>query len=575
MKHTASISAILLGSLVFAHAALGADWAADGIPLCTAESNQLEPLMVSSDSGGAIIAWRSYADGIGIFAQRVNADGHALWRGDGVPMCAAGYDRTPCDMIPDGEGGAIVIWEYDRTGGWDIYAQKVDSTGEIQWDSNGVAVCTAAGTQCDARLVSDGAGGAIVVWQDLRDARGSRIYAQRVSAEGDVQWIPNGVRVCEAGSGQFTADLVADGEGGAIVAWQETRAGGRDIYAQRLDASGAALWEPAGTPVSTAGSARRYPEMVADGVGGAIVMWKDGRSGADDIYAQRLNAAGEVQWAEEGVAVSTSGAVEKQAEIAPDGFGGAVIAWQDGRAGTHDIYAQRVSASGAVRWESDGLPVCTAARSQELPHIAADGFGGAIIAWQDGRAGAHDIYAQRVNAAGGAQCAPNGAPLCTAAREQFFPEIVPDGDGGAIVAWQDFRGGDDYDIFAQSTELCSALPGKIDFGIVRCGEYRDRTIVIRNSGCEMVALELGDGNGSFTIVSDDFVPALAPGDRIAVTVRFMPTGAGAYSCEIPIGEACAPVSCSGVAVEQRPAMTRRMEPRLPAAPRSVQTRSIR
>jgi hypothetical protein len=578
MKNTASIGAIFLVPLLLAHAALGADWAADGIPLCAAESNQLEPIMVSDESGGAIIAWRSFpgdADIPNIFAQRVSAGGRALWGGDGVAVCAAGYDRTLCDMIPDGAGGAIVIWEYDRTGGWDIYAQKVDSTGEIQWDSIGVAICTAPNTQCGARLVSDAAGGAIVVWEDLRDGAGSRIYAQRVSAEGHVRWTPNGVPVRAAGGGQFTADLVADGEGGAIVVWQEARAGARDIYAQRLDASGAALWEPDGIPISAAGSARRYPEMVADGVGGAIVMWKDGRAGADDLYAQRVNAAGEVQWASEGVAISTSGSVVKRAGIAPDGFGGAVIAWPDGRAGDCDIYAQRVSASGAPIWEPDGLPVCTAARAQEFPRIAPDGFGGAIVAWQDARAGAADIYAQRVSAVGGTQGAPNGAPLCTAAREQFFPEIVPDGDGGAIVAWQDFRGGADYDIYAESTELLSARPGALDFGIVRCGGYRDRTIIVQNAGCDIIPLEIGEGNEDFHIVSNGLVPALGPGDRIAVIVRFNPTRTGAHKFEISLGEAGEPVSCSGIGVVREARAAHAESARMPAAPRSVQARSIK
>jgi hypothetical protein len=524
MKNTASIGAIFLVPLLLAHAALGADWAADGIPLCAAESNQLEPIMVSDESGGAIIAWRSFpgdADIPNIFAQRVSAGGRALWGGDGVAVCAAGYDRTLCDMIPDGAGGAIVIWEYDRTGGWDIYAQKVDSTGEIQWDSIGVAICTAPNTQCGARLVSDAAGGAIVVWEDLRDGAGSRIYAQRVSAEGHVRWTPNGVPVRAAGGGQFTADLVADGEGGAIVVWQEARAGARDIYAQRLDASGAALWEPDGIPISAAGSARRYPEMVADGVGGAIVIWKDGRAGADDLYAQRVNAAGEVQWASEGVAISTSGSVVKRAGIAPDGFGGAVIAWPDGRAGDCDIYAQRVSASGAPIWEPDGLPVCTAA------------------------------------------------------REQFFPEIVPDGDGGAIVAWQDFRGGAHYDIYAESTELLSARPGALDFGIVRCGGYRDRTIIVQNAGCDIIPLEIGEGNEDFHIVSNGLVPALGPGDRIAVIVRFNPTRTGAHKFEISLGEAGEPVSCSGIGVVREARAAHAESARMPAAPRSVQARSIK
>jgi len=33
----------------------------------------------------------------------------------------------------------------------------------------------------------------------------------------------------------------------------------------------------------------------------------------------------------------------------------------------------------------------------------------------------------------------NGAPICQAANAQDHALIIPDGSGGAIVAWQDFR----------------------------------------------------------------------------------------------------------------------------------------
>jgi hypothetical protein len=42
-----------------------------------------------------------------------------------------------------------------------------------------------------------------------------------------------------------------------------------------------------------------------------------------------------------------------------------------------------------------------------------------------------------------------GRGLCTAAGEQYLPTIVPDGAGGAIASWMDFRGGLYSDIYAQ------------------------------------------------------------------------------------------------------------------------------
>jgi len=89
-----------------------------------------------------------------------------------------------------------------------------------------------------------------------------------------------------------------------------------------------------------------------------------------------------------------------------------------------------LSSNAHAQWQPDGVPICTAASSQFGPKIVADGSGGAILAWYDGRSGTFDypIYAQRVNAAGVSQWPANGVAL-TVAGGDFT--IVADGSGGA------------------------------------------------------------------------------------------------------------------------------------------------
>ena len=108
---------------------------------------------------------------------------------------------------------------------------------------------------------------------------------------------------------------------------------------------------------------------------------------------------------------------------------------------------------GWAAWPHDpnngNVALSTAAGDQQVPTIASDGAGGAIVTWYDYRSGSADIYAQRVIAAGVPQWTANGVALCTAAGVQQSPTIVSDGAGGAIVTWQDLRGGTTYDIYAQ------------------------------------------------------------------------------------------------------------------------------
>jgi hypothetical protein len=101
----------------------------------------------------------------------------------------------------------------------------------------------------------------------------------------------------------------------------------------------------------TAINSQYYPTIVADGSGGAVVAWRDQRDMDTHIYAQRVNGAGVPQWTADGVALCTAANSQDYATILGDGAGGAIVAWEDGRSSSTtgiDIYAQRIYASGGV-----------------------------------------------------------------------------------------------------------------------------------------------------------------------------------------------------------------------------------
>src|SRR5262249_46366842 len=135
----------------------------------------------------------------------------------------------------------------------DVFAQRIDATGALMWPLTGLPICTAFGNQQTPKIVTDGAGGAIIAWYDLRGGTND-IYSQRVTGLGTFPWAtPDGVAVCVAPGDQDRAKIVSDGAGGAIIAWRDGRfPGSTDIYAQRLDSGGSARWAPDGVPISTA-----------------------------------------------------------------------------------------------------------------------------------------------------------------------------------------------------------------------------------------------------------------------------------------------------------------------------------
>lgn len=462
----------------FALCAVPAVWAAwpnnpvANVPLCTATSDQVSPAAVSDGAGGAIVVWHDYRNGnADIYARRVDAAGVPQWTANGVALCTTTGDQKLPLIVSDGAGGAVIVWEDQRSGNRDIYAQRVDAAGVAQWTANGVALCTAAGDQKDFAVVSDAEGGAIVAWADYRSGTNYDIYAQRMTAAGVAQWVADGRAVCTATGNQFTPTLAPGGAGGAIITWWDWRSGtDADIYAQRLLGSAAIWWAVDGVAICTATYTQEYPVIVADGTGGAIIAWEDSRSGSGyDLYAQRVNASGAAQWAANGVAFCSATGHEDNLAIVSDGGAGAILAWEDPRSGSDDIYAQRLTAAGAVQWGPNGLALCTATRDQGFHSMTSDGVGGAIVAWYDMRIDplSSDAHAQRVNGAGAVQWTTDGVALSTAAGYQLAPTIVSDGAGGAIVAWDDMRSAYYHDIYAQRVDQWGCLGAQPTIASVR------------------------------------------------------------------------------------------------------------
>lgn len=314
-------------------------------------------------------------------------------------------------------------------------------------------------------------------------------------------WPPDGVVLSQtyAALGHL---VVSDGSGGAIVAW--TYPGLRyDVYAQRVTASGeiAPGWPLTGVPVCAEPASQFVTSAAPDGHGGVVIAWEDFRNGGSpagsrvDIYAQRLLADGSIApgWAVNGVPVARPPGDQRVPVVAADGLGGAFFSWHD--EATEDIYLQHLTGSGEVApgWPANGLAVCTVQGVQGYPQAIPDGEGGALVAWGDLRDGRLAAYAQRVQSS--ATIAPgwpeNGAKIVL---DRAIRGLIPDGAGGGYMSCATLGAGLDSALYLQRfTADGTIAPGWPEGGAPVCLAPGDR------SELEMVP----DGTGGVLLAWSD------------------------------------------------------------------------
>jgi Ca2+-binding RTX toxin-like protein len=200
--------------------------------------------------GGFLVAWQDGnqdGNGWGIYAQRYGADGVPVGSEFRVNATTLG-DQSASSVTALNDGGFVVAWNsFGQDGSdWGVYARRYDAlgrgAGEFRVNSQ------TAGGQSAPTVTALADGGFLVVWQSGgQDVGGSTgIYAQRYGVEG--QAVGGEFRVNTYLPGNQTAPAVAGlADGGFLVSWQsEGQDGsGYGIYAQRYDAYGSPLGQPA------------------------------------------------------------------------------------------------------------------------------------------------------------------------------------------------------------------------------------------------------------------------------------------------------------------------------------------
>jgi len=349
-------------------------WATDGVALTVTSSDaESHPLAVSDGAlifnqpSGWDVAWinknNSHLD-YTVRAQHLDANGGDMWTSPslgGVTVAFNTEEIKNLALTSDGVGpnfatkGAILAWSQLASSGataYDVYARRVDGSGVVQW-GNAVAVSNLTSDQGfnSVAIVNVGSGNVIIGWDDLHT--GNRdLVAQKLNGSGAKQWLTDGLPICRASGAQTTLKLISDNAGGVIAVWTDARAANTKIYAQRLDGNGNPLWSvgglPDGIPICSASGNQSSPVIVGDGAGGAIIAWIDQRTAVADLYAQRVNANGNLLWPATGTPLTLNSAAQDNLCLATDGAGGAIAAWRDMRNGNSDVYINRVTSGGTV-----------------------------------------------------------------------------------------------------------------------------------------------------------------------------------------------------------------------------------
>jgi hypothetical protein len=156
-------------------------------PLTLASGWQQGVSLAAADDGGILFAWndtRDFAYSWEIYGVKLAPDGTVAcgWNAGGIPICTSPGNQLGARIVSDGAGGGFFCWYDERNGQSDVYGVRMTAEGAVHpdWTAQGNPICNAPGEQDIISLVPSAPFGAIAVWQDERTGEAD-IYAQRIT----------------------------------------------------------------------------------------------------------------------------------------------------------------------------------------------------------------------------------------------------------------------------------------------------------------------------------------------------------------------------------------------------------
>ena len=297
-----------------------------------------------------------------------------------------------------------------------------------------------------------------VAWADARSSTNSQAFIQKMTSVGAPEWTANGVQVSNStgvvgtGGRALHPIVVSDGADGCIVLWNDYRNGSfrrGDIYAQKYNAAGAPQWAPGGVLAWAANNSTENSALAAacaDGLGGAVfAFW----AASDTLYIESINSSGVNFWAGGVVKLYdpwSSWVNAKQVNIHPAGGGAVFVTWQgifDGSLGYANRFIQKFSAAGVALigvssahnyGATLGGNLNMSYSSPESKMSCRNGSGGLFFVDAQG---SYTLRLMACDSAGTQTIGANGAPVDALATGYAYPSptVCSDGGTGCFVAW--------------------------------------------------------------------------------------------------------------------------------------------
>ncbi len=484
--------------------------------ICSDTASQMDARVKRNMNGQVAIIWKDLrynsVDG-DIYAQQIQPNGDLSWDTDGIRLDASVDKKGNSRLLEDSFGGILVTWERGTFPEVDIVTNYITSSGNLEMGDTGMLITSASGYQFSPILENSVTDSFFVVYAN-QGSGSIDLTVQSVDSNGNKIFDSTGVIIRNGLDGDVKYVYGLTDDDSLNITWEDNRAG-RKIFGTRIKTGGYATQEDGiqlttrpsisedvvTEPVSVEGpdgiyiatfdastgtklirlnkvSKQLVSEWPVDGIlihestvnqrrpflvpldNGVAVFWSEIPQFDFDVKMQIFDSDGNATGPDGGMTLADTYFVDEYTEwatLAPNG--NILIFWKEDPWGGGVFKYSEVTLDGqfANGWPPSGFTLAgPIGNPGKLQGKVVSQDQGVMLVWDETRENAKDVYAQMIDWNGNPQMDASGVPLTQAPNDQANPSFdINPGMGTALVVWEDFRDGVDFNLDGQLIDINS------------------------------------------------------------------------------------------------------------------------
>ncbi|MBV6477297.1 MAG: hypothetical protein HGGPFJEG_00034 [Ignavibacteria bacterium] len=365
---------------------------------------------VDADDNAVIVFTDTRNGTLNPFAYLVSPGGTLLWGTSGISLTDSTAVSQNIPVVrATGDGNYVFAWTY-ASGPNRIAMQKLDVNGNPQWGTAPMKL-RGTGTEnfSYARLVKSDNGSVIMSWDawtgNFATSSSIKLFIQKFSSAGAKLWMDPQDTIQNLGrlSGiSFIPYIISDGNDGAVLCWQDDRnADARaSVFVQRINSNGVIQFPKNGSEGSLLSTNNHFLPTVnyIESTGETVMFWTEtngGQTVVGGLYGQKFDAAGNRQWGDNGKEFKSMDNNQLSFIQSWNKDTTVIVNYSETQFGSSNVLIKGMGTgpSGNFHWTGNIVSASTSSGSKIRKMSAFDKNSGmTVMAWSTG-----DIIAQNMN----------------------------------------------------------------------------------------------------------------------------------------------------------------------------------